>query len=84
MPSIKEMDPGPHAVHSNVQNPKSRLSFLLCVTQAEAWIKSKLRALKDGGNIQRCPLQEWEEAQQMLHAGIKDFENTIVQLNQVR
>lgn len=85
MPSIKEVDPGPHQwiqVHNNVQNTETYLSFLLL--QAEAWIKSKLRDLKDGGNIQRCPLQDWEEAPQMLHAGLKDFEHTIVQLNQVR
>ena len=83
MPSIKEEDPGPHAVN-NVQNMKAHLSFLLLVTQAEAWIKSKLRDLKDGGNVQRRPLQDWEEAPQTLHAALKDFEDTIVQLNQVR
>lgn len=71
-------------VHNNVRNTKTYLSFLRFVMQAEAWIKSKLRDLKDGGNIKRCPLQDWDEAPQMLHGGLKDFENTIVQLNQVR
>lgn len=51
--------------------------------QAEAWIKGKLQDLKDGCNIQRCPLQDWEEASQTLQRDLKDFENTLIQLNQV-
>lgn len=47
-------------------------------------MKSKLQDLKDGCNIQRCPLQDWEEASQTLHRDLKDFENTLIQLNQVR
>ena len=51
--------------------------------QAEAWIKGKLQDLKDGCNIQRCPLQDWEEASQTLQRDLKDFENNLIQLNQV-
>lgn len=51
--------------------------------QAEAWIKGKLQDLKDGCNVQRCPLQDWEEASQTLQRDLKDFENTLIQLNQV-
>lgn len=51
--------------------------------KAEAWIKGKLQDLKDGCNIQRCPLQDWEEASQTLQRDLKDFENTLIQLNQV-
>ncbi|XP_028279297.1 uncharacterized protein mymx isoform X3 [Parambassis ranga] len=53
------------------------------VLQAEAWIKSKLQDLKDGCNIQCCPLQDWEEASQTLQRDLKDFENTLIQLNQM-
>uniref|UniRef100_UPI0037E6FFC5 spectrin alpha chain-like n=1 Tax=Semicossyphus pulcher TaxID=241346 RepID=UPI0037E6FFC5 len=53
------------------------------VLQAEAWIKGKMQDLKDGCNIQRCPLQDWEEASQTLHRDLKDFENTLIQLNQM-
>lgn len=51
--------------------------------QAEAWIKGKLQDLKDGCNVQHCPLQDWEEAAQTLHRDLKDFENTLIQLNQM-
>nr|XP_043901176.1 uncharacterized protein LOC122781535 isoform X3 [Solea senegalensis] len=53
------------------------------VLQAEAWIKGKLQDLKDGCNVQRCPLQDWEEASQTLQRDLKDFENTLIQLNQM-
>ncbi|XP_039995004.1 uncharacterized protein LOC120796340 isoform X3 [Xiphias gladius] len=53
------------------------------VLRAEAWIKGKLQDLKDGCNIQRCPLQDWEEASQTLQRDLKDFENTLIQLNQM-
>ncbi|KAM9364941.1 uncharacterized protein mymx [Pholidichthys leucotaenia] len=53
------------------------------VTQAEAWIKDKLQDLKDGCNIQYCPLEDWEEASQVLQRDLKDFENTLIQLNQM-
>lgn len=58
--------------------------FNLCVMQAEAWIKSKLWDLKVRGNIQQCPVQGWDETLQILCADLKDFENVMVQLNQVR
>ncbi|XP_067381669.1 spectrin beta chain, non-erythrocytic 1 isoform X5 [Channa argus] len=51
--------------------------------QAEAWIKGKLQDLRDGCTIQRCPLQDWEEASQTLQRDLKDFENTLIQLNQM-
>uniref|UniRef100_A0A3Q3ISU2 Uncharacterized protein n=1 Tax=Monopterus albus TaxID=43700 RepID=A0A3Q3ISU2_MONAL len=51
--------------------------------KAEAWIKGKLQDLKEGCNIQRCPLQDWEEASQTLQRDLKDFENTLIQLNQM-
>lgn len=51
--------------------------------QAEAWMKSKLQDLKDGCNVQHRPLHDWEEASQTLHRDLKDFENTLIQLNQV-
>ncbi|XP_066552611.1 spectrin beta chain, non-erythrocytic 5 isoform X4 [Amia ocellicauda] len=53
------------------------------ILQAEAWIKGKLRDLKDGCNIQRCPLQDWEEVSQTLQRDLKDFENALIQLNQM-
>ncbi|KAM6916605.1 spectrin beta chain-like isoform 2-T2 [Xenentodon cancila] len=53
------------------------------VVQAEAWIKGKLQDLKDGCNIRYCPLQDWEEASQTLQRDLKDFENTLIQLNQM-
>ncbi|KAM4607673.1 uncharacterized protein mymx isoform 2-T2 [Polymixia lowei] len=53
------------------------------ILQAEAWIKRKLQDLKDGCDIQRCPLQDWEEASQTLQRDLKDFENTLIQLNQM-
>uniref|UniRef100_A0A096M3X0 Uncharacterized protein n=1 Tax=Poecilia formosa TaxID=48698 RepID=A0A096M3X0_POEFO len=53
------------------------------VMQAEAWMKSKLQDLKDGCNVQHRPLHDWEEASQTLHRDLKDFENTLIQLNQL-
>lgn len=47
-------------------------------------MKGKLRDLKDGCNIQRSPLTDWEEVSQTLQRDLKDFENTLIQLNQVR
>lgn len=75
---------GDYVVHS----VKRILSYFVCLClflmQAEAWIKGKLQDLKDGCNIQRCPLQDWEEASQTLQRDLKDFENTLIQLNQVK
>ncbi|CAN9499981.1 unnamed protein product [Ophioblennius macclurei] len=53
------------------------------VLQAEAWIKGKLQDLKDGCTVQCCPLQDLEEASQTLQRDLKDFENTLIQLNQM-
>lgn len=47
--------------------------------QAEGWVRGKLRDLKDG-----CSLQDWEEVGQTLQQDVKDFENTLIKLNQVR
>ncbi|XP_051936357.1 uncharacterized protein LOC127610357 isoform X5 [Hippocampus zosterae] len=52
------------------------------VLQAETWSKSKLRDLKDDSKIQGCPLQDWDEASQILQRDLKDFDNTLIQLNQ--
>uniref|UniRef100_A0A3B3UDG9 Uncharacterized LOC106962749 n=1 Tax=Poecilia latipinna TaxID=48699 RepID=A0A3B3UDG9_9TELE len=46
-------------------------------------MKSKLQDLKDGCNVQHRPLHDWEEASQTLHRDLKDFENTLIQLNQL-
>ncbi|KAJ0066727.1 hypothetical protein NL108_002298 [Boleophthalmus pectinirostris] len=51
--------------------------------QAEAWIKGKLQDLKDGRNIEHLHLQDGEEACQTLQRDLKDFENTLIQLNQM-
>ncbi|XP_054655007.1 uncharacterized protein LOC129194105 isoform X3 [Dunckerocampus dactyliophorus] len=52
------------------------------VLQAEIWMKSKFQDLKDDSKIQRCPLQDWDEASQILQRDLKDFDNTLIQLNQ--
>ncbi|XP_016400393.1 uncharacterized protein mymx [Sinocyclocheilus rhinocerous] len=53
------------------------------ITQAETWIRAKLRDLRDASNVHRCPLTDWEEVCQTLQRDLKDFENTIFQLNQM-
>ncbi|XP_039594244.1 uncharacterized protein LOC120516555 isoform X3 [Polypterus senegalus] len=53
------------------------------LSQAETWIRRKLQDLKDGSNIQRYPLQDWEQISQTLQRELKDFENTLIQLNQM-
>ncbi|CAL9688135.1 unnamed protein product [Knipowitschia caucasica] len=53
------------------------------VLQAEAWIRGKLQDLKDGRNINPCTLKDWDEACQTLQRDLKDFENTLIQLNQM-
>ncbi|XP_061692613.1 uncharacterized protein LOC133509530 isoform X2 [Syngnathoides biaculeatus] len=52
------------------------------VLQAKTWRKEKLQDLKDDSKIQRCPLQDWDEASQILQRDLKDFDNTLIQLNQ--
>ncbi|XP_061545831.1 uncharacterized protein LOC133409602 isoform X2 [Phycodurus eques] len=49
------------------------------VLQAKTWSKDKLQ---DDSKIQRCPLQDWDEASQILQRDLKDFDNTLIQLNQ--
>ncbi|XP_050172874.1 spectrin beta chain, non-erythrocytic 5-like isoform X2 [Myiozetetes cayanensis] len=46
--------------------------------QAEGWVRGKLRDLKDG-----CDLQDLEEVAQTLQRDMKDFENTLIKLNQM-
>ncbi|KAM6279463.1 uncharacterized protein LJ264_001942 isoform 2-T2 [Porphyrio hochstetteri] len=46
--------------------------------QAEGWVRGKLWDLKDG-----CDLQDWEEVAQTLQRDMKDFENTLIKLNQM-
>ncbi|XP_066535803.1 uncharacterized protein [Hoplias malabaricus] len=53
------------------------------ISQAEAWIQEKLKYLRDASNTQRCPFAEWEEVSQTLQRDLKDFENTLIQLNQM-
>ncbi|XP_053160357.1 uncharacterized protein LOC128348748 isoform X3 [Hemicordylus capensis] len=48
------------------------------VVQAEQWVRAKLRDLKDG-----CSIQEWEQLTQTLQRDMKDFENTMIKLNQM-
>ena len=56
---------------------------VVCVRQAEAWIRRKLQELQGGPAGQCCPLQGSEQASHTLHRDLKDFENTLTQLNQV-
>ncbi|XP_051945498.1 uncharacterized protein LOC127617567 [Xyrauchen texanus] len=51
------------------------------MTQAEAWIRAKLRDLRDDSNIQRCPLMDWDDVCQTLQRDLKDFENNVIHLN---
>ncbi|XP_031727403.1 uncharacterized protein mymx isoform X1 [Anarrhichthys ocellatus] len=96
VPESQQKEPQRRESHPHTQNGASAAvtSQSDCFTQrnslfnkealqAEAWIKGKLQDLKDGCNIQRCPLQDWEEASQTLQRDLKDFENTLIQLNQM-
>ncbi|KAG8123421.1 hypothetical protein E2320_018829, partial [Naja naja] len=61
----------------------SKWSLLLAqfncdMVQAEKWMRGKLHDLKDG-----CRFQEWERIAQILQREMKDFENTIIKLNQM-
>lgn len=67
---------GPQSLEALVEVPSH---VALCVLQAEGWVRGKLRDLKDG-----CDLQDWEEVAQTLQRDMKDFENTLIKLNQVR
>ncbi|MGH0140274.1 UNVERIFIED_CONTAM: hypothetical protein FKN15_008952 [Acipenser sinensis] len=79
-------------VPGNVEKHKQQSDYSLTqritqfnreILQAETWIKGKLQDLKDGCSIQRCPLQDWEQVSQTLQRDLKDFENTMIQLNQM-
>ncbi|XP_042299883.1 uncharacterized protein LOC121917799 isoform X5 [Sceloporus undulatus] len=48
------------------------------VMQAEKWVQGKLLDLKDG-----CSIQEWGHMTQTLQRDMKDFENTMIKLNQI-
>ncbi|XP_077198485.1 uncharacterized protein LOC143839818 isoform X2 [Paroedura picta] len=52
--------------------------FSCDVMQAEKWVQMKLQDLKDG-----CSIQEWERVAQTLQRDMKDFENTMIKLNQM-
>uniref|UniRef100_A0A3B4ZME8 Spectrin beta chain, non-erythrocytic 2-like n=1 Tax=Stegastes partitus TaxID=144197 RepID=A0A3B4ZME8_9TELE len=96
VPGLKKKEPQRKESHPHTQNEvlaavtsqsdcftQRNSLFNKEVVQAEAWIKGKLQDLKDGCNIQCCPLQDWEEASQTLQRDLKDFENTLIQLNQM-
>ncbi|XP_005173083.3 uncharacterized protein mymx [Danio rerio] len=72
---------------SSVQNEHSfaeqKALFNKEISQAEMWIRAKLRDLRDGNNVQKSPVTDWEEACQTLKRDLKDFENTVIQLNQM-
>uniref|UniRef100_W5NFV8 PH domain-containing protein n=1 Tax=Lepisosteus oculatus TaxID=7918 RepID=W5NFV8_LEPOC len=72
-----------HTQRSECSLTQLNAQFNREILQAEAWIKGKLRDLKDGCSVQRCPLQDWEEVAQTLQRDLKDFENTLIQLNQM-
>ncbi|XP_074845873.1 uncharacterized protein LOC142011008 isoform X2 [Carettochelys insculpta] len=48
------------------------------IMQAESWVRGKLRDRKDGGGI-----QDWERVAQTLQRDMKDFENTLIKLDQM-
>ncbi|XP_067420832.1 uncharacterized protein [Emydura macquarii macquarii] len=48
------------------------------MVQAESWVRGKLRDLQDG-----CNIQDWERVAQTLQRDMKDFENTLIKLNQM-
>ncbi|KAM3851069.1 uncharacterized protein M6D78_018979 [Vipera latastei] len=87
--SIKSTKPGtvvelkPCAENSTGVADLSKWSLLLAqfncdMVQAEKWMRGKLHDLKDG-----CRLQEREQITQILQRDMKDFENTIIKLNQM-
>ncbi|XP_041921451.1 uncharacterized protein LOC121685166 isoform X3 [Alosa sapidissima] len=81
----KDMPPGSKgtAIQNDHCFAQRNALFNKEISQAEAWIKGKLRDLKDGCNIQRSPLTDCEEVSQTLQRDLKDFENTLIQLNQM-
>ncbi|XP_056326642.1 uncharacterized protein LOC130239459 isoform X2 [Danio aesculapii] len=85
--SCEDKDTCLSAKVSSVQNEHSfaeqKALFNKEISQAEMWIRAKLRDLRDGNNIQKSPVTDWEEACQTLQRDLKDFENTVIQLNQM-
>ncbi|XP_074899079.1 uncharacterized protein LOC142038027 isoform X5 [Buteo buteo] len=59
--------------HNNNNSRTGKAPF-----KAEGWVQGKLRDLKDG-----CDLQDWAEMAQTLQWDMKDFENTLIKLNQM-
>ncbi|KAI1896953.1 hypothetical protein AGOR_G00100190 [Albula goreensis] len=82
---LMKEDPTCVSAHNDCSFTQCNTLFNREIRQAEAWIKGKLRDLKDGCDVQRCPLplQDWEELSQTLQRDLKDFENTLIQLNQM-
>ncbi|XP_052006595.1 uncharacterized protein LOC127660426 isoform X1 [Xyrauchen texanus] len=72
---------------TSVQNDHSFIQqnalFNKEITQAEAWMRAKLRDLRDGSNVQRCLMIGWDEVRQNLQRDLKDFEITVTQLSQM-
>ncbi|KAJ8285022.1 hypothetical protein COCON_G00038720 [Conger conger] len=80
-----EAPPPPRLIpaHNDCSYAQCNTLFNREVLQAEAWIKGKLQDLKDGWDVQRSPLQDSGEVSQTLQRDLKDFENTLIQLNQM-
>ncbi|XP_019405205.1 PREDICTED: uncharacterized protein LOC109319854 isoform X6 [Crocodylus porosus] len=86
--SIKTKEPGGMAwlktgLRNSTGQANPNLSPLLAqfnqeIMQAESWVRGKLRDLKDG-----CEIQDWERVAQTLQRDMKDFENTLIKLNQM-
>ncbi|KAL8185660.1 UNVERIFIED_CONTAM: hypothetical protein K2H54_056728, partial [Gekko kuhli] len=64
---------------ANLSQRSSLVAQFGCdVVQAEKWMQMKLQDLKDC-----CSIQEWERVAQTLQRDMKDFENTMIKLNQM-
>nr|XP_023966922.1 uncharacterized protein LOC101953621 isoform X1 [Chrysemys picta bellii] len=67
------------AGQANVPNQSPLIvQFNREIMQAESWVRGKLRDLKDG-----CNIQDWERVAQTLQRDMKDFEDTLIKLNQM-
>ncbi|KAG6934061.1 hypothetical protein G0U57_017861 [Chelydra serpentina] len=70
---------GSSAGQANLPNQSPLIvQFNREIMQAESWVRGKLRDLKDG-----CNIQDWERVAQTLQRDMKDFENTLIKLNQM-
>lgn len=85
-PSPAPLCPGGFGQPPSLSMPRPRWGLAeasvhtaLPTPQAEGWVRGKLRDLKDG-----CDLQGWEQVAQTLQREMKDFENTLIKLSQVR